>query len=308
VPDAITVRAWEDSLGVPPLVREYAIEPLALAALNEDPNMAAARPFAAVLRALAMSGGRGSAIGFANTGLGDTYAGAAAGTIERAGGLVRTGEWVSGLLVREGRATGVELAGGEELEADAVVCAVPPWDLAPLAASVPALAAVAGAAGSFKASPILTVHLWWDRSIHPGRFAGLAASKFDWLFNRTAIVGSTAGKTEHLCLVKSAAGGMLGKKPEELAEMAEEETRRYVPASAGAKVVRARTVWETKATVSLIPGTGRLRPGTETPVKGLVLAGDWTDTGLPATIESAVKSGMTAARRVMDVLGGSRGE
>jgi len=294
--DGMSVAAWEDKLGVPRAVRDLVLDPLALAALNETPAGASALPFVAVLRALALGGRRGSAIGFAAAGLGDTYVGAASAVIERGGGGVRGGAWANGLLVRGSRIAGVKLAGGEEIEADAVVLAVPPWDLSALAAGVPELSAIAVSARSLKPSPILTVHLWWNREVFPGLFAGLAGSRFDWLFNRTALVGPGKDRSEHLCVVKSAARGLLGMKPAELAGLAESELRSRLPGTNGAKAIRSRTVWETGATVSLAPGTDRLRPGAATPVKGLLLAGDWTATGLPATIEGAVRSGFTAAR------------
>jgi len=297
--DGISVRTWEERLGVPRPVRDYALEPLALAALNETPSGASALPFVAVLRALALGGRKGSAIGFATVGLGETYTGTATAAIEKAGGRVRTGAWANGLLTGKDRITGVKLAGGEEIEADAVVLAVPPWDLVSLAAGIPELSTIAGEAGSFIPSPILTVHLWWDRAVFPGRFAGLAGSKYDWLFNRTAIVGQGKDRTEHLCLVKSAARDLVGRPPGELAEMAETEVRKYLPGTRGAMVTRSRIVWETRATVSLAPGTARLRPDAVTPVKGLFLAGDWTATGLPATIEGAVRSGFAASRRAL---------
>jgi squalene-associated FAD-dependent desaturase len=297
--DGMSVSEWEDRLGVPSLVRAYALEPLALAALNENPCRVSARPFTTVLKTLALAGWRGSAIGFASTGLGDTYIGPAAAGIERAGGSLRSGAWASGLLVKRGRVAGVRLAGGEEMEADAVVLAVPPGDLAPLAAGVRELEGIVMAAGRLEPSPIATVHLWWDRPVFRELFAGFAGGTFDFVFNRTGIIGPNRENTQHLCVVRSAARDLLGLKPGEMAARAEECMRRFVPDSAGAKVVRHRTVWETRATVSLAPGTNQLRPGPGTALPGLVLAGDWTATGLPATIEGAVQSGMAAARMIL---------
>ena len=133
-------------------------------------------------------------------------------------------------------------------------------------------------------------------------FSGLVGSRFHWLFNVTAHAGPGKAQAEHLCLVKSGARDLLGEKPDTLAAAGEEEIRRYVPQARQAKVIRQRVVWETKATVSLQPGTAALRLKTATPVPNLALAGDWIDTGLPATIESAVRSGMSAAKNVLACL------
>ncbi|MEK7476643.1 MAG: hydroxysqualene dehydroxylase HpnE [Candidatus Coatesbacteria bacterium] len=298
--DQATVAVWEDMRGLPRAVRDYLLDPLAIAAVNEPPSRASALPFLTVLRALAWSRA-GSRIGFARAGLADLYVPAAVRAIEAAGGALRTGAWAARLVVRDGRAAGVELAGGETVEGDAVVAAVPPWDLAALLGDGPGSAELARATKGFEASPIVTVHLWWDSTVHPGAFSGLPDGPFQWVFNRTAIVGPGNSGHEQLCVVRSGARELLGRKPDELAELAAGDLRRRLPAARDARVLRARTVWETKATVSLTPGSDSRRPMAATPVRGFVLAGDWTRTGLPATIEGAVVSGESAARVVLSL-------
>ncbi len=298
-PDDITVREWEDRLGFSDDVRRLLIEPLALAALNEDPAVASALPLVKSLRIISSAGLAGSALGFATRGLGDLYVPGATKVIEHAGGSVRTGAWAARLIVSEGRARGITLQDGTALEADAVVSALAPSDLVSLLQDVDELSDLAVNASKWQSSPILTVHLWLDRPVIAGRFVGLLDGAFDWVFDRTKIVGGSAAGEHQVALVKSGARSLLGRKPDELNALATTELRRFLPASRPAKVIRSRPVWETKATVSLAPGTDALRPGPVTPVRGFFLAGDWTQTGLPATIESAVASGMTAARNVL---------
>jgi len=297
--DGFTVAGWEHVRRLPPAVRRFLIDPLAVAALNEVPAVASAYPFLTVLHTLARSGNAGSAVGFASTGLADLYVPPAVRAIEETGGSVRTGAWAVKLLVREDRAAGVELADGETVEGDAVVAAIPPWDLPPILGDHAPLAGLAKAAAEFTPSPIVTVHLWWDRSVHRAPFSGLPDGPFHWVFNRTVIVGPGKAGHEHLCLVKSGARDLLGRKPDDLAALAAEDLRLRLPAARAARVVRSRTIWETKATVSLGPGTDARRPGAVTPLAGFVLAGDWTRTGLPATIEGAVISGRNAAEAVL---------
>jgi len=88
---------------------------------------------------------------------------------------------------------------------------------------------------------------------------------------------------------------MLGKNPAELEGMALDCLRRSLPGAKSAQVVHRRIVWVTQGTVSLVPGTNKLRPGVRTPINGLYLAGGWTNTGLPDTIEGAVVSGRKVA-------------
>ncbi len=300
--DDLTVREWEDQAGLSGEVRRLLIEPLALAALNEDPAVASALPLVKALRIIASSGREASALGFATTGLGDLYVPAATRSIESAGGSVRCGSWAARLIVTDGAARGVTLQDGTTVDADAVVSSLAPSDLVPLLRDVDELSELAGSASRWQSSPILTVHLWFDRPVIDGRFVGLLDGAFDWVFDRTRILGGSKPGEHHLALVKSGARSLLGKKPDELAAVAVAELHRCVTGAEAARVVRSRTVWETKATVSLAPGTDALRPGPVTPVRGFFLAGDWTQTGLPATIESAVVSGRAAARAVVTSL------
>ena len=112
-----------------------------------------------------------------------------------------------------------------------------------------------------------------------------------WVFDKKLVFG---GDAAHLSLVSSGADAMMGKSNDELIAIALDELVDAVPPVRDAKLLRATVVREPRATFSLAPGQPP-RPRTDTAVKGLFLAGDWIDTGLPATIESAVRSGHRAA-------------
>ncbi|HKQ96363.1 MAG TPA: FAD-dependent oxidoreductase, partial [Candidatus Polarisedimenticolia bacterium] len=124
---------------------------------------------------------------------------------------------------------------------------------------------------------------------------GLVGGTWHWLFNRRHSAGSLAG-SHAVTLVKSAAGGFADATPTRLTHSALEDLRRYFPATTGHPPRRTLVVKERRATVALRPGMLARRPGPDTPVRGLYLAGDWTATGLPATLESAAASGHAAAR------------
>lgn len=112
-----------------------------------------------------------------------------------------------------------------------------------------------------------------------------------WVFDKGQIFGGTAS---HLSLVSSGASDLTSASTDTLIARATDEIRSAFPAAVEAVITRATVVREPRATFSLAPGQPS-RPGTETPLDGLFLAGDWTDTGLPATIEGAVQSGHLAA-------------
>ena len=156
-----------------------------------------------------------------------------------------------------------------------------------------------------QASPIVTVNLWFDGPVLEQPFVGLVASPVHWIFNKAAIVG---GAATHLAIVTSGADELAASDNEAVTRLTLKELERALPAARGRRLLRSVVVREQRATFSLAPG-GPARPAASTGVPGFVVAGDWTGTGLPATIEGAVASGHRAADLVIDALqaGGSRG-
>ena len=150
---------------------------------------------------------------------------------------------------------------------------------------------IVAAASAMDAMPIVTVNLWYDRIVMAEPFAGLSGRTIQWIFDKRQVFGEHAS---HLSLVVSAAGSITALSRDELVAVAQREVEDALPAARAARLVRATVVREKQATFSLRPGQPP-RPSNRTPVPGLILAGDWTDTGLPSTIESAVVSGHRAA-------------
>jgi zeta-carotene desaturase len=180
-----------------------------------------------------------------------------------------------------------------------VICA-PAWYALPaLFPDRPApLEDVLRAAEATAASPIVTVNLWFDRPVTSHSFVGLPGRAMQWVFDKRALLGESSS---HLSLVSSGAEALVGRSNQELIELALGELRDALPAVAGAQLRRAVVVREKRATFSVAPGQPR-RPAVETAIPGLFLAGDWIDTGLPATIESAVVSGHRAAAAALRFL------
>ncbi len=189
---------------------------------------------------------------------------------------------------------------GTRLDAAAVVVAVPWHGLAGACGddAPAALSSTIARASAMRSSPIVTANLWFDRPVIDATFVGLPGRRFQWVFDRGQV---TPGEAGHLSLVGSGADGLVELTNEAIVEIAAAELRQAVPAAARARLVRGTAVRERRATFSLAAGEPA-RPATETAVPGLFLAGDWIDTGLPGTIESAVVSGHRAARAVLAFL------
>lgn len=287
-----TVDAWLRRHGQTARLREMLWEPLALAALNQPVTEAAAPVFARVLAEMFGSDPQAAAIILPAKPLHQMYAEPARIFIERNGGAVRTGAQAS-IVVGPSGAT-VDVA-GERWTPGAIVSAVPWFKLDGLIAGDRSpLSGVIDRANRMTSSPIVTVNLWFDRVVMPGddvAFLGLPGRDMQWVFDKRLAFG---GSASHLSLVSSGASPLVAKTNAELVAAALEELSGALPEVRAARLVRSTVVREPRATFSLAPGQPA-RPGAATAIPGLFLAGDWIDTGLPATIESAVRSGHQAA-------------
>ncbi|MBS1819898.1 MAG: FAD-dependent oxidoreductase [Acidobacteria bacterium] len=289
-----TVAAWLDRHGQTPRLRELLWDPLALAALNQPAEIAAAPYFARVLAEMFGPDPAAAAIVLPTRPLHLMYAEPARQFVEERGGAVMTRARASVVLDRQ---SGLEVhCGDRRWRPRGVICAVPWFALNEvLVGDTTPVAETLAAARATDPSPIVTVNLWFDRVVMDEPFVGLPGRLMQWVFDKRAVFGEAAS---HLSLVSSGAADVLRWTNPELIEAALEELRGALPRVRDAQVVRATVIREPRATFSLAPGHPT-RPGTHTAVPGLLLAGDWIDTGLPATIEGAVRSGHRAAEAAL---------
>ena len=296
--EKLSVREWLTRLGQSESLQRNFWDLLCIAALNEDPSKANAGLFERVLQLALFSSPADSRIGIARVGLSDVYVGAATAYIRARGGRVECSRSVASLLVSEGQCRGVRLSSGEEIEAESVLSAVPSFQLAGLLPGEqlrfePFFAPVI----SLRPAPIISINLWFDRPITELDFVGLRGTTIQWLFNKGKILGSGEN---YVSLVLSGAHRHIGCGKEELLAMALRELGGLFPEAQKAKLHHTLVIKERFATFSPTWEAEQVRPTARTPVRGLYLAGDWTATGLPATIESAVQSGYTAAEAILD--------
>jgi len=200
---------------------------------------------------------------------------------------VRLATPVAGVEVRADGRVAVRLAGGEREVLDAVVVAVPPPQLASLLVraesyGVPPL-------DGYRPHPIVDVHLWHDRGALRFDLAALLDSPVQWVFEKAP---------GYLCCSLSAADGFIHRSTEDAVRVCWEEVRATVPGLRDARLVEAHVTRHPNATFIARPGVQRPGPGTRFP--RLSIAGSWTDTGWPDTLESAVRSGRAAARHLLD--------
>ncbi len=291
----VTVTGWLDRLRQPRGVRDWLWHPLVLAALNQSADVAAAAPFVRVVAQLFGPAAEDSAVGLARVPLDEMYAEPARDFIEARGGDVRL-KSAARVVTDSNRVMGVSTADGN-VDATNVIAAVAWHNFAGLWGGAPpaGVERISQAAAAMTSSPIVTVNLWLDGPVMDQTFVGLVDAPIHWIFNKAAIVGEQA---THLAVVTSAADGLAAAGNDEVTRLTFDEIQRVLPRARGRRVVRSVVVREQRATFSVAPG-GPARPGAITPIEGFFLAGDWTDTALPATIEGAVVSGHRAADAVL---------
>ena len=296
--DTETCDAWLRRMGQTPALRAMFWEPLIWAVLNDDPLVASAAMLVAVLERAFMASRADSSLGLPRRPLSDLYVGRAQDYLRARGAELRMASPVRALeLEGEGRVCGVRLKSGERIEADTVISAVPPHALLDLIPEALAAHPVFRDVARLEPSPIVNLWLTLDRPLLDHPFVGLVGSPLHWLWDRDQIetgTGRGSGKDHLLSVTISGARTSVHDTPEALRKLFEVEMRRYFP-QAKPEIRSFRVIKEKRATISHAAGTYLRRPEIRSPLRGLLLAGDWVRTGLPATIESAVQSGHDAA-------------
>jgi zeta-carotene desaturase len=231
--------------------------------------------------------------------------------IERRGGEVNLRVPLRAIHLAGGVVNNVEFDGGRQESADAYVFALPHDALSDLLTEEikrlePSLANL----GKIRVAPITGVHFWFDREVMREPFVTLLETTTQWIFNKTELYGTPNGaageKGQYLQLVISASYDLLQKTRQEIIDLCLAEVRHALRGAHDAVLTKATVIKEAAATFSPQPGVDRWRPKQETSIRGMFLAGDWTATGWPATMEGAVRSGYLAAEAVLGVAGTPR--
>jgi squalene synthase HpnD len=291
------LRNWKQT---PNLIRAL-WEPLCIAALNEPCATASAELFATVIARSFLGGATDSTILLSKVGLSELFAPEVRRLLDMCGGTLRVQSPVAGLTFEGSVVREIKLADGTILRSEVVVSALP-WHV--LRAFLPEESKLARACRQIQDAPIVSLHLWMDRPILHESFVGLLDSPVHWVFSRDHIQGADAsGQPGHvITAVVSGARDLVDKSADELEELTLKELRRFIPEAREAKVLHRMVYKARSATFAATPETEPLRPGASTQWSNLWLAGDWTDTGLPATIEGAIVSGHRAACAVDEAI------
>ncbi|MFH1066763.1 MAG: hydroxysqualene dehydroxylase HpnE [bacterium] len=267
-------------------------EPLCVAALNEPISTASARVFYEVIRRALFSSRADSAVYFTKTSLDDFFVPEARLFLESVGARVHENCAVQAVHFRKNEVESFQTTDGREVKADVYISALP-WRA--LAALLPEGNSLKHSAESISSSPIVTVYLWTDRPLFDAPMLGLLDSPVHWVLDQTA---RSDGKNYLYAAVMSGAYEHVHRGNKEMIERVWNELCRLLPSAREAKVTHGFVYKALDATFASTPETEAHRPANKTAWENLFLAGDWTATGLPGTLESAVVSGKMVMEKI----------
>ena len=275
--DDISIGDWLTNQGMSLRAMECFWRPILVSALNEEPEQASARWGFQVFAEGMLADRTSYEIGVPAVPLSELYSAALGDKL--------------GPKVRVHLRSAVDRIDPADTAADYFVAAVPFERMNDLAPSLDLRLE------RFEHSPITGIHLWFDRAVTSLPHAILMERTIQWVFRKSPT---------HYQLVVSASRSLLKSSGEEVARMARDQLAEFFPEAGRARLLRSRVIKEVRATFSPCPGMQRLRPGAATKYPNVFLAGDWTDTGWPPTMEGAVRSGYKAAEEITKAAGRPR--
>ena len=304
--ERITFYEWLKGWGQSEKAVENVWNLLVKPTLNDDVRDVSAAMGLMIVQEGMLAGYHSSDIGYAVDDLQAAIGDPATEYLTQQGCQLMLGLPITNLPVRGDEVLGVELGSGERITGDVYLSALPADALLKVLPEYvvndhPLFGNLRGLA----TSPIVNVHLWYDRPVMDWDFCALVDSPLQWVFNQTRFPakGSEAGagiSSQHVCVSISAAWDYIDQPREALAQIFISEMAEVFPLAKEAQVVRSVVVKQRNATFRCLPGAGDLRAGCKTPISNLFLAGEWTDTGWPSTMEGAVRSGYNAAAAIID--------
>ncbi len=277
--------------------------PVLISALNDELDQVSVPYAALVFRDSFLKSAEAGRMGLPAVPLSQLY-GEAASYIEARGGRVHLRASVDSIHADD---QGVRVCvGGDAVRADFAILATPFNGVSKLLPETLEMQPLREQAGHLGSSPITGIHLWFDREVTPLEHAVLLERTIQWMFQKSKILKTRrqSGETgSYLELVVSSSKTLVDKSRNEIIDLAMQELPEFFPAVREAKLTKATVIKEVHATFSPAPGSDAYRPSHMSPSPRLFLAGDWTATGWPSTMEGAVRSGYGAAEALVAASG-----
>ena len=304
--DDITADEWFRRIGMPQSARDALWDGIVIGLTGDKPDISSAKVPADLL----VTGIRQArktrtpiSIGYPTVDLDTLFIDGAHKVFANNGVQVRNRAVVASVEVVDDTVAGVILNDGERIAADAVICAVPVWNVKGLLDQVPGHEQVYAAVEHLTPVPIVSVNLYLDRSIGMtdwGEILYGGEGVLEQVWDRQRMHGRDPSHNHFYSTTVSAAYELTHRSNSEITGIQMEMLRRYYPDAADAEVIHSHVVRMPKSTFAQRPGTSGVRPDQRTAVRGLALAGDWTRTDWTTTMEGACQSAARAVEVILD--------
>ena len=241
-----------------------------------------------------------SRIGYSKVGLSNLMGKAAEKYILNRGGQLIKGKSVLSLTTDQRIIESIKLSDGHTVQGDIYISSLLFDDLLSILPSNLQGHAYFSALRKLETAPIVNIHIWYDRPIMEEDFTAFVESPLQWVFNKNSTADYGSRKGQHIVVSLSAAFEYISLSKATLEKTFVDAVADAFPKARSARVLHVSIIKQEKATVRCKPGSTKLRPHPKTPIANLLLAGDWTDTGWPSTMEGAVRSGVKAAQIIIN--------
>lgn len=268
---------------------------LIVSVMNEEPNRVNCKHAFLFFKEAFLKSKKSSSLGIATVPLSHLY-NSVEKKIKNAGGDIFLNNTIERIEFSNNKIISVYLNNNQRIDPDILISALPMNSLAKLIPSILPPRCVP------EHVPILGIHLWFDKPFFPYEFIALTDSPIHWIFNKRLNYNEDNTSIEYLHILVSAAREWHKLPSKTIIEMALKELQYYFPESSNSRLINAITTKEGNATFPPTPVFEMMRPEPKTAISNLFLAGDWINTGWPSTMESAVRSGNMAAKKVLETI------
>lgn len=305
--DRITAEQWFERVGLPQAARRAMWDGIVIGLTGDKPDISSAKVPADLLATGMRKGIKTRtpvSIGYPTVDLDTLFVSSAEAFFARHGVTVKKRAPVKSIDIQDGRVKGVTLRDGKALEADAVICAVPVWQVKELLLQMPEYDTIQRAVDALSPVPIVSVNLYLDRDIGMedwGEILYDGEGILEQVWDRQRMHGRVPEDNWFFSTTVSASYELIKKSNAEIIDIQMDMLRRYYPKAIDAKVIHSHIVRMPNSTFAQRPGTAGVRPSQKTSVKGLAIAGDWTNTEWTTTMEGACQSAARAVEALLTV-------
>lgn len=289
----VSVERWLDVYQQNSKTKKYLWYPLTISIMNESPDIASALLFANAIKHTYFCNSDNSKIYIPSVGQSELFVKPAIELIESKKSKIMLNKKVQKIITKNGKYEGIKA--GELLVSKYAICAVPHFSFLNLFHNDSLEVKDYSQIKYFNSSPIVSVNLWFDRDVVENEFVGLIGTKVHWVFNKNSIFSLKQNKQFYITAVISNANDIVDLTKEKIVSIVLDDLKRNLPEVNKANVLYASVIKERRATFSATPEVENYRPEQKSRIENLYIAGDWTKTGLPATIEGAIYSGFLCA-------------